>query len=210
MCHGRGEGPASSEGRLLYCSNEQWVHVNCALWSRGVVEKVDGALQNLPHALSRSRNTRCTICQQIGATVYCSAQECTMSFHFPCALKDPEVMKLADKQLFCSEHSNFRTSEKSEFQRNFKVSRCVYVDLEEEHVGPIPLEEIGVIIGSLHITSLGHLRADVSAMEALPVPIGFQCHRSYWSVKEPWKLVTYRFRTVYESGRHIAKILLSE
>jgi len=181
--------------------------VNCALWSRGVVEKVDGALQNLPHALSRSRNTRCTICQQIGATVYCSAQGCTKSFHFPCALKDPQVMKLVDKQLFCSEHSNFKTAEKSEFQTNFKVSRFVYIDFEEESVGPIPLEEIGVIIGSLHITSLGHVRADVSAMENLLVPIGFQCHRKYWSVKEPWKLVTYRFRTVYESGRHTANIL---
>jgi hypothetical protein len=181
--------------------------VNCALWSRGVVEKVDGTLQNLPHALSRSRKTRCTICQQIGASLYCSAQGCTKSFHFPCALKDPVVMKLVEKRVLCSEHSNFATTKKSEFQTNFKVSRCVYVDLEEERVGPIPLEEIGVIIGSLHITSLGYSRADVSAMETPPVPIGFKCHRRYWSVKEPWKLVTYRFRTVYESGRHIAQIL---
>ena len=38
-------------GRLMYASQNEWVHVNCALWSAEVFEKVDRCLQNVYAAL---------------------------------------------------------------------------------------------------------------------------------------------------------------
>ena len=43
------------EGRLLYCGQDDWVHVNCALWSAEVYEDTDGSLQNLKEAYSRGK-----------------------------------------------------------------------------------------------------------------------------------------------------------
>lgn len=43
-------------GRLLYGGQDDWVHVNCALWSAEVYEEgQDGALQNVHEAVSRGR-----------------------------------------------------------------------------------------------------------------------------------------------------------
>lgn len=43
-------------GRLLYVGQDDWVHVNCALWSAEVYEEEhDGTLQNVQTALSRGR-----------------------------------------------------------------------------------------------------------------------------------------------------------
>ncbi len=43
-------------GRLLYSSQDEWVHINCALWSAEVYEEVDGTLQNVQTALKRGRS----------------------------------------------------------------------------------------------------------------------------------------------------------
>ena len=42
-------------GRLLYAGQDDWVHVNCALWSAEVFEEVDGSLQNVHSAASRGK-----------------------------------------------------------------------------------------------------------------------------------------------------------
>ena len=47
-------------GRLLYCGQDDWVHVNCALWSAEVYEDTDGSLQNLKEAYSRGKMLVCT------------------------------------------------------------------------------------------------------------------------------------------------------
>lgn len=47
------------EGRLLYCGQDDWVHVNCALWSAEVYEDTDGSLQNLKEAYSRGKMLVC-------------------------------------------------------------------------------------------------------------------------------------------------------
>lgn len=48
-----------AEGRLLYCGQDDWVHVNCALWSAEVYEDTDGSLQNLKEAYSRGKMLVC-------------------------------------------------------------------------------------------------------------------------------------------------------
>ena len=42
-------------GRLLYAGQDDWVHVNCALWSAEVFEEADGSLQNVHVAMVRGR-----------------------------------------------------------------------------------------------------------------------------------------------------------
>lgn len=42
-------------GRLLYIGQNEWTHVNCALWSAEVFEEGDGALRNVHAAVARGR-----------------------------------------------------------------------------------------------------------------------------------------------------------
>ena len=46
-------------GRLLYVGHDDWVHINCALWSAEVYEEVDGTLQNVHAAIGRARTLVC-------------------------------------------------------------------------------------------------------------------------------------------------------
>lgn len=46
---------------MLYCGQDDWVHVNCALWSAEVFEQNDGSLQNVHLAVSRGRMMVCVI-----------------------------------------------------------------------------------------------------------------------------------------------------
>lgn len=42
-------------GRLIYAGQDDWVHVNCALWSAEVFEHVDGSLHRVHSAIWRGR-----------------------------------------------------------------------------------------------------------------------------------------------------------
>lgn len=46
-------------GRLLYAGQDDWVHVNCALWSAEVYEEGDGSLQAVHAAMARGRKLVC-------------------------------------------------------------------------------------------------------------------------------------------------------
>lgn len=72
-------------GRLLYTDKDQWVHVNCALWSVEVFESADGVLQKCQKAKNRSRLLRCDACGVLGASVGCAVSRCQRHYHFPCA-----------------------------------------------------------------------------------------------------------------------------
>lgn len=50
-----GRGPPQDEGRLLYMGQNEWTHVNCALWSAEVFEEGDGTLRNVHAAVARGR-----------------------------------------------------------------------------------------------------------------------------------------------------------
>lgn len=205
LCHGRGEGPAAAEGRLLYCGNDIWTHINCALWSNEVFEEVDGALQNVFDALARGSGSRCSHCHAKGATVNCYVRGCLVSLHFPCALQaELEVTLLEGKRLICRHHAKEQSSKNLVVHPpNFEVARCVYVDLgsESKRIKPYAPRDIRVVIGSLAISSIGHLRNDVSGGPATLTPVGFECQRKFWSVKEPWKVVTYTLKTIYVPGK---------
>ena len=210
LCHGKGEGPATAEGRLLYCGNDIWTHINCALWSNEVFEEVDGALQNVFDALARGCGSRCSSCNTKGATVNCCIRGGPVSLHFPCALQpEPEVTLLEGKRLICRHHSKEQSNRNLVVHPpNFEVARCVYVDLGSEskrikHCAP---RDIRIVIGSLSVSSLGHLRTDVSGTLNALTPVGFECQRRYWSVKEPWKVVTYTLRTIYVPSKFLFEL----
>jgi len=40
---------------LLYVGQDDWVHINCALWSAEVYEEGDGSLQMVHVAIARGR-----------------------------------------------------------------------------------------------------------------------------------------------------------
>ena len=204
MCHGRGEGAAVAEGRLVYCGNDAWVHVNCALWSNEVFEEVDGALQNVYEAMARAGSSRCNLCDAKGATVSCCTRGCTIAFHFPCALQQEAKASLLDsKRLICHQHAKSETGKcLTLHSSNFEVARCVYVDLgaERKRIKAQAYRDLRVVIGSLNIAAIGHLRSDVSGDQSILKPIGYQSHRKFWSTKDPSKLVSYTLRTIYVPG----------
>lgn len=44
-------------GRLLTSGIDEWVHLNCCLWSKEVYETVGGALRNVTAAVKRSKQS---------------------------------------------------------------------------------------------------------------------------------------------------------
>lgn len=46
---------AQEAGRLLYIGQNEWTHVNCAIWSAEVFEENDGSLKNVHAAVARGR-----------------------------------------------------------------------------------------------------------------------------------------------------------
>ncbi|TYZ61902.1 hypothetical protein PybrP1_006478 [[Pythium] brassicae (nom. inval.)] len=88
-------------GRLIYTDKDQWVHVNCALWSVEVFESADGVLQKCQKAKNRSRLLRCDACGVLGASVGCAVSRCQRHYHFPCAY-DYGVVFLPNGDTVCA------------------------------------------------------------------------------------------------------------
>lgn len=49
-------------GRLLYIGQNEWSHVNCALWSAEVFEEEDGSLKNVHVAVIRGKQLVGSMC----------------------------------------------------------------------------------------------------------------------------------------------------
>lgn len=97
LCHrseatrnGFGSITSCNEGRLLSlpCSSLQnsAVHVNCLLWSSGVLETGAGCLKGTAAAIKRGSYTTCSYCGEKGATVGCELKFCKHVYHLPCAI----------------------------------------------------------------------------------------------------------------------------
>lgn len=88
FCHQVGDGVPDGPARLLNFDVDKWVHLNCALWSDDVYERVNGALMNVDNALQLGQNTACALCGQVGATLHCFKVRCSNVYHLSCAVKD--------------------------------------------------------------------------------------------------------------------------
>lgn len=125
-------------GRLLYIGQNEWTHINCALWSSEVFEDDEGSLKNVHTAVLRGKQLvrpvvrhhsslgqadvydlpvafsfqRCEKCQLPGATVSCCLTSCTSNYHFMCA-RHCHCVFLEDKKVYCPKHSDLIKGEVS-------------------------------------------------------------------------------------------------
>ncbi|XP_075227822.1 histone lysine N-methyltransferase trithorax [Lycorma delicatula] len=204
LCKSIGDGPSEEEGRLLYCGHNEWIHANCALWSNEVFEEIDGSLQRVHSAISRSRLIRCAFCGKRGASVGCCYRNCPESYHFPCA-KIGSCVFMEDKSIYCNLHQNESKSKPLNKDSDFAITRPIYVELvelEKKKKKFVPHHQVRVMVGSLSVESLGEFVSDVSDQEVSIIPCDFVCTRLFWSTYEPWRLVRYHIRTKVIQSSH--------
>ncbi len=87
----------------------QFVHVNCALWSTDVYEIGDGQLINFYYVhAGKAKHTKCVVCQENGASVFCFTKKCHNVYHFPCAYRNQRMAFLRTKETYCDACSRYR------------------------------------------------------------------------------------------------------
>ncbi|XP_062254650.1 histone-lysine N-methyltransferase 2B isoform X3 [Platichthys flesus] len=193
LCQKYGDLKPNDAGRLLYLGQNEWVHVNCALWSAEVYEEDNGSLLHVHSAVTRGRLMRCERCNQTGATVGCCLTSCQSNYHFMCARSRHCVFQ-DDKKVYCYKHRHL-ISGRMRSGQEFEVNRRVYVDFEgisprRKFLTGLEPELIQVMIGSLQIDKLGML-SELSAFKGKLCPVGFQCSRWYWSTVNPLRRCKY-------------------
>ncbi|XP_064207004.1 histone-lysine N-methyltransferase 2A-like isoform X3 [Anguilla rostrata] len=193
LCLKYGDDNTNDSGRLLYIGQNEWTHVNCALWSAEVFEDDDGSLKNVHMAVIRGKQLRCEHCQRSGATVGCCLSTCTSNYHFMCA-RLRHCVFLEDKKVYCQRHRDLIKGEVMS-ESGFEVTRRILVDFEgislrRKFLSGVEPENIHMMIGSMTIDCLGIL-TELSDCERKLFPIGYQCSRVYWSTLDARKRCVY-------------------
>ncbi|KAJ8347766.1 hypothetical protein SKAU_G00263550 [Synaphobranchus kaupii] len=193
LCLKYGDDNTNDGGRLLYIGQNEWTHVNCALWSAEVFEDDDGSLKNVHMAVIRGKQLRCEHCQRPGATVGCCLSTCTSNYHFMCA-RLRHCVFLEDKKVYCQRHRDLIKGEVMS-ESGFEVTRRILVDFEgislrRKFLSGVEPENIHMMIGSMTIDCLGIL-TELSDCERKLFPIGYQCSRVYWSTLDARKRCVY-------------------
>ncbi|XP_028820657.1 histone-lysine N-methyltransferase 2A isoform X2 [Denticeps clupeoides] len=196
LCLKYGDEKTNEGGRLLYIGQNEWTHVNCALWSAEVFEDDDGSLKNVHMAVIRGRQLRCENCQKPGATVACCLTSCTTTYHFMCA-RQRDCVFLEDKKVYCQRHRDLIKGEVLS-DSGFEVTRRVLVDFEgislrRTFSNGLEPHNVHLMIGSMTIDCLGML-TELSDCERKLFPIGYQCSRVYWSTLDARKRCVYTCR----------------
>ncbi|XP_052803783.1 uncharacterized protein LOC128233934 [Mya arenaria] len=199
FCQTFGDQDGNEAGRLLYCGQDDWCHVNCALWSAEVYEDADGALLNLPEAFSRGKQLRCDVCNKNGATVGCNTRGCKSNYHFMCARRW-ECRLQEDKKVFCKAH-RFNIDGELLPSDKFNVIRRVYVNVasirttKKKWSKGLHVADINVLFGSCCVESLGRL-TDLSDKPKYLQPVDFLSTRLYWSTKDARRRCMYTCRII--------------
>ncbi|KAG2529132.1 hypothetical protein JM16_002152 [Phytophthora kernoviae] len=106
------EGPfIEAPVRLKYADKPQesvYVHLNCAVHSPEVYVKADGLIMNLPKAIKRGRQLKCTSCHKFGATVGCVVAKCRCNYHLRCAVESGGEIDGTTYALYCRPHAASR------------------------------------------------------------------------------------------------------
>ncbi|XP_058270057.1 histone-lysine N-methyltransferase 2A isoform X1 [Hemibagrus wyckioides] len=196
LCLNYGDEKTNECGRLLYIGQNEWAHVNCALWSAEVFEDDDGSLKNVHMAVSRGRELHCENCQKPGATVGCCLTSCSSNYHFMCA-RQCHCAFLEDKKVYCQRHRDLVKGEVLS-DTGFEVTRRILVDFEgislrRKFLHGLEPDKVHMMIGSMTIDCLGML-TELSDCERKLFPIGYQCSRVYWSTLDARKRCVYTCR----------------
>ncbi|XP_072282353.1 histone-lysine N-methyltransferase 2B isoform X2 [Pyxicephalus adspersus] len=198
LCLKYGDDEPKDAGRMLYIGQNEWTHINCAIWSAEVFEENDGSLKNVHAAVARGRQMRCEFCLKAGATVGCCLSTCQSNFHFMCA-RARNCTFQEDKKVFCQKHCKHLDGMKVD-PDSFDVLRRVYVDFEgisfrRKFLQGLEPENVNMMIGAMKIDSLGML-TDLSVSEGKIYPVGYQCSRLYWSTLDARRRCWYKCRIV--------------
>lgn len=214
FCHQTGDGVADGPSRLLNYDVDKWVHLNCALWSDGVYETVNGALMNLEPTLQTSLASQCTMCNQFGATIKCFKARCGNIYHLNCAMKDNCVF-YKNKTTMCNIHAP--KSEKDNELTTLSVQRRVYIERDENRQVASIMHHSDLTnlmrVGSLILLNVGQLLPHQLQAFHTPnciYPIGYKIIRFFWSMKHPNKRCRYICYIVDISGRPEFRILVKE
>lgn len=214
FCHQTGDGVADGPSRLLNYDVDKWVHLNCALWSDGVYETVNGALMNLEPTLQTSLNSQCTMCNHLGATIKCFKARCGSIYHLSCAMKENCVF-YKNKTTMCNIHAS--KSEKDNELTTLSVQRRVYIERDENRQVASIMHHSDLTnlmrVGSLILLNVGQLLPHQLQAFHTPnfiYPIGFKIIRFFWSMRQPNKRCRYICYIVDVSGRPEFRILVKE
>ncbi|KAK6172193.1 hypothetical protein SNE40_015908 [Patella caerulea] len=199
LCSHYGDDKPDDCGRLLYLGQDDWVHVNCALWSAEVYEDGDGSLQNVHTAVGRGRQLKCDSCYKSGATVGCCNKFCSANYHFLCA-KNKQCVFQTDKKVYCHQHADNAVIE-SVHKGKFSVDRRVCVNCDQTKFNKktwsrgLDPSYINIQIGSCTVENLGHI-APLSDCKGCLLPVDFRCTRIYWSTEDARKRCVYTCRII--------------
>lgn len=86
-------------------SQSNFVHENCAFYSKGVTKREDQWF-GLHTAVRESNFTKCSFCHKKGASIHCNYSKCRKLFHYPCAKQSQCFTIDGDLQqhLYCDQH----------------------------------------------------------------------------------------------------------
>uniref|UniRef100_A0A8C4WWR3 [histone H3]-lysine(4) N-methyltransferase n=2 Tax=Eptatretus burgeri TaxID=7764 RepID=A0A8C4WWR3_EPTBU len=203
LCLSFGDDRPEASGRLLYAGEDNWLHVNCALWSAEVVEKENGALEHVHTAISRGKLMRCEGCGNGGATVGCYLPACQGNFHFACA-KQVGCTFQRDRQVYCPRHASLVTD--LEPVCEFTSHRRLFVDTEgralrKRFLSSLHPSSLALLLGSLQVENLGHL-CEQSDRGGILYPLGYKCHRVFWSTVHAGIRTTYHCKITRQPQRN--------
>ncbi|KAG5672534.1 hypothetical protein PVAND_002656 [Polypedilum vanderplanki] len=214
LCHQIGDGVADGPSRLLNYDVDKWVHLNCALWSDGVYETVNGALMNLEAALQQSLNSQCTHCNHLGATIKCFKPRCGTLYHLNCAMKDNCVF-YKNKTTMCNIHAP--KSEKDNELTTLSVQRRVYIERDENRQVASIMHHSDLTnlmrVGSLILLNVGQLlphQLHTFHTANYIYPIGFKIIRFFWSMRYPNKRCHYICSIADSAGKPEFRVLVKE
>ncbi|KAF5271825.1 hypothetical protein FQR65_LT05056 [Abscondita terminalis] len=215
FCQSVGDGVADGPARLLNFDVDKWVHLNCALWSDGVYETVNGALMNLENAIQQSLITSCIHCNKLGATIRCFKTRCSNIYHLSCAVKDGCVF-YKNKTIYCTSH--ILKNEKDNELTTLSVSRRVYVNRDENRQVAAVMHHASdtnnlLRVGNLIFLNVGQLlphQLQSFHTSNYIYPIGYKIIRFYWSIRRLNKRCRYICSIHEVSGRPEFRILIQD
>lgn len=214
LCHQAGDGVADGPSQLLNYDVDKWVHLNCALWSEGVYETVNGALMNFESAVQTSLNSQCTLCNHLGASVKCFKARCGTVYHLSCAMKDNCVF-YKNKTTMCNIHAP--KSEKDNELTTLSVQRRVYIERDENRQVASIMHHSDLSnllrVGSAILLNVGQLLPHQLQTFHTPnciYPIGYKVIRFFWSMRQPNKRCRYICSIADVAGRPEFRIHVKE
>ncbi|XP_035260927.1 retinoic acid-induced protein 1 isoform X2 [Anguilla anguilla] len=86
-------------------TSEYWVHEDCGIWSAGVF-LVKGKLYGLEEAVRLAKQTVCSTCHEMGATLGCFFKGCPNKYHYACAVQSDCVLNEDNFSMKCTKHKN--------------------------------------------------------------------------------------------------------